>query len=908
LTPEQWQHVWSVFGQATDLAPSERSRWIESNLQDPELRAKVAELLADLASPEEAEKSEHGSAPGWHWLGKQIGRFELRAPIGRGGMGEVYRAFDPELHRDVAIKCIAPTNLGSTNAISDFLREARAASALNHPGIVTVYEVIRTEETLAIVMEFIDGDSLRKLVTPRQPFHQIALWGRQIAEALAASHARGIVHRDIKPENLIVRKDGYAKILDFGLAADRTVPPHQLPMGTVRYMSPEQGRAEELTGSSDVFSLGLVLYELATGVHPFGGPEGRDSTMTITQAIGMQPVPPPSSIAGTLPREFDELLKHMLAKHPTARPSASEVADRLAKLTDRKYVWRRPIWIAAGALSLFGSAIAAAWFATREPQPPASLTTAPFTSYQGWASEPEFSPDGSRIVFSWTGPDESNKDIYWKAIGEDTPHRLTSNPADEFDPAYSPDGNWIAFVRHSPAEESSTVLIIPAQGGPERMVGEIAGPGYSKGLTWWPDGQSLLIRDAIEFNGVLVRLFLNDGRKVPYTSPPLSQTDGVPRISPDGTRTAFVRYHTDSAEVCWTELNGGAIHCIAREPAIRGIAWQRTGKFIYYSGASALWRVGLSDRRSDRPVKIADGAFSSLAADRSRGILAYCRTVSDSNIWIMGRHGENPRRFIASSSDDSEPAWSPDGSRILIRSDRSGTVELYTYNADGSGAHQITHFGASLSSARWSPDGVWVTFEGNRAIVDSDVKYHNIYVAASSGGPFRRITNDSFNFAGPAWSPDGTEIYFVEDGVPHITQKAPFAGGPSVDIAGEMTDVEISRDNKFFYYTKYTGSPGIWRRPVSGGPEVQLPGTSGVHLYRYWDLTNRGIFFVDGTPQPALKYLDFRNNRIEVIATLPGKMLLSTRGLSVSPDERSILYSLNDVALSDILLITNLND
>ena len=757
-------------------------------------------------------------------------------------------------------------------------------------------------------MELVDGEPLRKFSNRPQPLDKIARWGNQIAEALASTHAQGIIHRDIKPENLIVRKDGYAKILDFGLAADRTVPTHELPMGTVRYMSPEQGRAKDLTTASDVFSLGLVLYELATGVHPFGGSDGCDTTMTITHAIAIASVRPPSRNAGEPSRDFDRLVIQMLAKDPKARPPASEVADRLAKLVHPKHGLRNPLWIATGLLILLGGAIASAWFADRGPQPPASLQTEPFTSYEGWASEPGFSPDGSRIVFSWTGPDESHKNIYWKAVGEDAPHRLTSTPADEFDPAYSPDGNWIAFVRHSPAEESSKVLIAPAQGGPARVVGEVAGPGYSKGLTWWPDGRSLLIRDAIDFNGVLVRMFLNDGRKVPYTSPPLSQTDGMPRISPDGARTAFVRYHTDSAEVCWMDLNGGATHCIARDPAIRGIAWQRTGKFIYYSGASALWRVSLSDRRRDRLVKIADGVFSYLAADRSRGTLAYCRTVSDSNIWIMGRHGENPRRFIASSGDDSEPAWSPDGSHILIRSDRSGTSELYTYNADGSGARQITHFGAYVSSARWSPDGVWITFEGNRASVDPGVKYHNIYVVASSGGPFRRITNDSFNFAGPAWSPRGTEIYFVEDGVPHITRKSPFGGGSVETISEEMSDLEISRDNKFFYYTKYTGSPGIWRRPVSGGPEVQLPGTSGVHVTRYWDLTKRGIFFVDSTPQPALKHLDFRSNRIEVVATLPGKMLLPTRGLSVSPDEQSILYTLNDVALSDILLITNLKD
>jgi serine/threonine protein kinase len=157
---------------------------------------------------------------------------------------------------------------------------------LNHPGIVTVYEVIRSKDTVAIVMELVEGDPLRNLTGSPQPLEKIASWGELIAEGLAASHARGIIHRDIKPENLILRSDGYIKILDFGLATDPSVEVGTLPMGTLRYMSPEQTRGAELTTATDVFSLGIVLYELATGVHPFAsGAENGNSTLTVAQAI-----------------------------------------------------------------------------------------------------------------------------------------------------------------------------------------------------------------------------------------------------------------------------------------------------------------------------------------------------------------------------------------------------------------------------------------------------------------------------------------------------------------------------------------------------------------------------------------------------------------------------------------------
>jgi Tol biopolymer transport system component len=557
--------------------------------------------------------------------------------------------------------------------------------------------------------------------------------------------------------------------------------------------------------------------------------------------------------------------------------------------------------------------IAAVWFNFRVPwQPPRSLDIVPFARYQGSVTEPDFSPDGSRIVFAWTGPDGPNRSIYWKTIGEDAPHRLTSTAGDDFEPAYSRDGKWIAFARVSPGRENTQVIVVPAQGGTERVVGNVAAPGFSKGLTWWPDGQSLLLRDEVSLNGSIVRLFLKDGRKTPFTFPrfgrQFSQADGIPKLSPDGARVGFIRYNIDSAEVCWTLLADSTLHCVGREPSISGLAWDRTGKFLYYAGSSALRRVGLFDGRDDRAIKIADGSFAWLASDPKHGNLAFTRTINDVNVWTTGLHGEHPQRLIASSGEDSEPDWSPDGSRLLVRSNRSGSLELYTFNADGTGERQITHFGAGgVFGARWSPDGEWIAFDGNRSNVDPGIKHHNIYVVPSSGGDFRQITDDSFNFLQPAWSRDGKYVYFVECDVPHITKKVPLAGGPSVYVGEEMDDLEISRDDKFFYYTRGTGVTGIWRRPVSGGPEIRLPGTEEVHYHRYWDATDDGVFFVIG-PQLAPRYLDFKKNRIEMIAPPPSRSLPLSRGLSVSPDRRLIAYSLNDVALSDILLITNLKE
>lgn len=917
MNREFWRRSWQVYDQACLLPSGSRRAFVQSELDDPDMRNEVLAMIDELECPEEPPEPSDLStffspqAPSAVSLeaGDAVGRFTITGRIGRGGIGEVYLARDPLLERDVAIKILFPRgDTDDERAADRVVQEARAASALNHPNIVTVYEVVHLDRGAAIVMEFIQGRPLRSLCGTPAPLNRMAHWFVQIADALAAAHEAGIVHRDIKPENIMVRPDDYVKILDFGLATNRFAPVHALPMGTVRYMSPEQGRAAELTSASDIFSLAVVLYELATGVHPFAGREGGDSTMTITQAVAVETARRPSKIARALPANFDRLIEQMLAKDPAARPTAREVANRLQKMVRRKRRWAARVGALAGTLALGASIAAISLFHDREPQPPSSLRTAPFTTYEGSATEPNFSPDGTRIVFSWTGPDQSNADIYWKAIGEETPHRLTTDSADDVTPVYSPDGKWIAFMRQSTADASTEVVIVPAGGGQERIIGRVDPLWGYRGLAWWPDGKSLLVRDDVNSHATVSRLFLQDGHKVRFTSPPDSQADGLPKVSPDGSRVAFARYHADGTDVCWTAIGGGIAHCVERAARVLGIAWSHSGEYIYYADVSALWRVGLSGSGRDRRVKIADGVFNGLAADRIGKRLAYCRTVSDANIWRVGREGKNNRRYIASSGEDSDLAWSPDGRHIVMRSNRSGSYELYTYNADGTGERQITHFGAHLGSPQWSPDGAWLAFDGNRAPIDPTLKHHNIYVMPSAGGPFRRITDDRYDVERPQWSADGKWIYYLQDSAPPETRKVPFGGGASVHVGGAMGDLRISSDDKFFYYTREDGARGVWRRPVAGGPESLVPGTEGVYLYRYWDLTDSGIFFVDGLPHPTLRYASFGGNRLETIATLPNELFFGPRGLAVSPDGRTILCVLNDVTLSNIMLITNLKD
>jgi serine/threonine protein kinase len=262
-----------------DHSPEEVQEFLDA--ADPSVRDALMELMRHNEGADNLDR-----------IGQRVGRYVLTGRLGEGGMGEVYAARDSELGRFVAVKILAPPN-GSSSPVDRFIQEAKAASALNHPNIVTIHEVIQSSSRLAIVMELVDGISLRQLCGSPLPTDRILHLGEQMARALAAAHARGIIHCDIKPENLMVRPDGFVKIMDFGLARDLSsiTSTTVLPAGTLRYMSPEQSRGEAPSRASDVFSLGIVLYELAAGIHPFE----RGSIFETLQALNADPPPVPSS-------------------------------------------------------------------------------------------------------------------------------------------------------------------------------------------------------------------------------------------------------------------------------------------------------------------------------------------------------------------------------------------------------------------------------------------------------------------------------------------------------------------------------------------------------------------------------------------------------------------------------------
>ncbi len=350
MGPDRWKRIEQLYHDALDREERDRSTFVrESCGTDTALLQEVESLLAHARGTDGfmedpaidvASRAFAPDQPGRTWTlaaGTRLGPYTVVAALGAGGMGEVYRARDERLGRDVAIKVLTSNVTRDDAAVEHFSREARAASALNHPNIVTIYEIAAAPHVgRFIAMELIHGSTLRSLIPRPFALDAFARIGSQLAKALAVAHVAGIVHRDVKPENVMVREDGYVKLLDFGLARlvaqdahdDAAIETRRVPLGTLGYASPEQICGERVTAATDIFSLGVLLYELATGQRPFAAV----SKTALMQAVVVNHAQPPSHLIPAIPRTVDALVLQMLEKDARNRPGASEVDTALAEL------------------------------------------------------------------------------------------------------------------------------------------------------------------------------------------------------------------------------------------------------------------------------------------------------------------------------------------------------------------------------------------------------------------------------------------------------------------------------------------------------------------------------------------------------------------------------------------------
>jgi eukaryotic-like serine/threonine-protein kinase len=885
--------------------------------------------------------------------GAMLAHYRVVSRLGAGGMGEVYLAHDTRLERTVALKILPAEVAADPERMRRFEQEAKAAAALNHPNVAHIYEIGEDEGVRFLAMEYVEGQTLSDLIRDRQlDVRAILDISIQVTDALEEAHSRGITHRDVKPANIMLTSRSRAKVLDFGLAKMHLPKAHVITasaptqtfvqaatdsgtvVGTVQYMSPEQALGAALDHRSDIFSLGAVMYEMATGSPAFPG----SSPAAVYDGILNRTPAPPHQKNPDLPEELERIIYKALEKECDLRyqtvadlradlkrvrrdiESGMKSAARAAATPRRP--WTEPVLLVSAVLAvLVGVAI---FFVQQRHSgtPEATLQAIPLTSYPGSESQPSFSPDGNQVAFAWNGETETDWDIYVKVVAAGTPLRLTSNPAADYSPAWSPDGRHIAFLRQS--DSGSAFYLIPALGGLEQKLSDASSDRSGLDtpyLAWSPDGRTLAIadKDSPQEPSSIFLMAVDSGRRWKLTSPEKkSPGDSSPVFSPDGKRLAFVRTASLAVQDIYVmSLEGGGqpTRLTFDNRRVMGLVWNPVdGKLIFSSsraGNSRLWRISPRGGEPERlPGGIGENA-SFLAISRKGDRLAYTRSVVDTNIWrypMPGKAapGETPVRLISSTRHEQGPKYSPDGQRIVFASNRSGSQEIWVSDRNGVNSNQLTSFdGPPTGSPYWSPDGQFIAFD-SRPGGNPD-----IYIVGAGGGVPRRLTSDSSQDIVPSWSRDGRWVYFASNrtGTFEVWKVSP-GGGPAVQVtrAGGFHAIE-SPDGRYIYYTRAPGAPGLWRLPVDGGDEEPVIEGLRAGFWSYWAIVNEGVYFLDRQEVPKegihyyLRFFELKTRKDRLITELPKRPFNS--GLDISPDGRSFLYTQVDQSDTDIMLVDN---
>jgi serine/threonine protein kinase len=792
MLPERWQEIEKLYHSALELSPEDRQRYLESACADDEaLRREVESLLAsdDLAAgfletKEPQIKKEAAEAP--IPAGAQIGPYKILEFLRAGGMGEVYRGRDTRLGRTVAIKFL-PTAIASDAVASErFQREARAASALNHPHICTVYDVGGSEGRPFIVMEFLEGGSLRDRIAGKPvaipDLLNIAI---QICEGLQAAHTKGIVHRDIKPANISVSTAGEIKILDFGVAkvgwehgaevsalaagsenaVTKTLIKLTKPgtlMGTLAYLSPEQARGEEVDARTDIFSLGGVMYEMATGRQPFHG----ETTAELLNAILTGHPPRPSESNAAVSKSLERIIEKALAKQRSARyQSAEELAGDLRALTRSP---RRSL-IAASVLALIAGLVWLVWLITQPGPGPKPTAFMQLTDSPGEEVYPSLAPDGKSFVYQSRAP--RKWEIYLKRVGGQNPVSLTKHSGyDDTQPAISPDGEHVAF--HSD-RDGGGIFVMGLTGENMRRLTKF---GYNP--AWSPDGKEIVCstesfirpEERYSFSAKLFRVNVATGetRAIPGIDDALQ-----PTWSPHGYRIAYWNSPKGSRNI-WTVASIGGIPVPVTDDLALDWSpvWSPDGRYLYFSsdrgGSMNLWRVRI-DETSGKPLTAPEpfttpAQSSGLMSFSRDGLhMAYAAQARDLNLYKVGfdpsseaSSGE-PVPVTQGSKPLADPDFSPDGQWIVFNSHLT-PQNLFVVRSDGTGLRQITEGEQMDRCSRWSPDGKQIVFFSNRT------GRWQAYTIQPDGSSLEPRTNDAAGALFPKWSSDGKRLLYVTNG------------------------------------------------------------------------------------------------------------------------------------------------
>ncbi len=831
MKPERWQRIERIYHAALERDADERAAFLKEACEDDATLCSEVEML--IAANEQAggfmvapaleakdTAAEKPEASTRIQVGQELSHYKILSRVGAGGMGEVFLAQDKILERRVALKLLPVQFTQDAGRLQRFVREARAASALNHPNIITIYEIgeVATAEgdLHFIVAEFIEGETLRtRTVDEEKRLRESLDIAIQIASALDAAHKAGIVHRDIKPENVMVRPDGLVKVLDFGLAKLISRPASNVDteartmiegvktmpgiiLGTLRYMSPEQARGREVDARSDIFSLGIVLYEMLTGQPLFAGETSAD----VIAAIIHKEAPPLAEYVSEVPAELERILQKALAKDREQRyqnvrdlqidlqsvkeselsahltPSApvtkeNQAAQTSSTLEVPRFSLRQLLVALPVVLLLVG---AIWWLVTRgnqlETVSPASLKTVGVVSWQSAPGEVysvgSFSPDAQMIAF--TSTESGSKNIWIKQTTSDNRVQITKDDFRNAYPVWSPDGQDLAFF--SLRGNQHGIWRIRYLGGDLKEITRLDDGNVR--LRSWSKSNKIYF----ESKKNLFALDVESKQANQLTSFDASkQNISAINISPDEKQIAHVSLDETGSSRLWVmPAEGGSAAQVANDKSgIRNPVWHTDGKRVLYSASvDGIYQVFVAYTDGRTPAQITFGDRDAFALDVSADgtKILYGSSKEESDVW--GVDVEKAEEFRVASDIDSElwPDVSFDGKTIafqairnLSQGDKIASGSILTKPFDGTG--QPFEIVTNGYLPKWSPDGkhlAFMRFSGETA---------NLYSVKATGGEEKQITTGGMtpveNTVLPynrlqasyySWSPDSSRIAY----------------------------------------------------------------------------------------------------------------------------------------------------
>ena len=768
--------------------------------------------------------------------GARLGPFQVADLLGAGGMGAVYRAYDPRLQRHVAIKVLAPGFGDDPDRLRRFEQEALAVARLAHPNILAVHDVGTHEGSPYIVTELLEGETLRHAINGRQlPARKAIDYATQIARGLAAAHERDIVHRDIKPENLFLTREGRIKILDFGVAkltdagasagvSALTLTAHGLgPIGTAAYMSPEQARGDRTDFRSDLFSLGIVLYEMLSGVSPF-----RRGTAAETMTAILREEPPALADSAASPPALGRVLQHCLEKNPADRfQTAQDLVFALESIAVTGPVFaaprRRkfPAWATALAILSAVALIAGAAYvigrrigAGDGPRDAISGVHR-LTEFPGLEGFPAIAPDSKSIAFSARAG--GAEQIFVRLVAGGTPLQITRDPVDHELPRWSPDSSSLVyFSPAAPGDIQGTIWQIPALGGaPRRVIDSVGGGDVGAGgriaAFRLADKQIELITASADGSDARMVARFTEAVYFKY-----------PRWSPDGKWIAYQRGDGVRWDIFAVEAAGGTPRQLTHENGqIHGLAWLPDSSGIVYSSSRAttmayLPTLGLWEQRlaGGEPRRLAVADLSYLHPDIHRdGAIVASRLQSRFDLWrypVGGDAVDNVRRAVRVTHQTGQvqtPTIGLSDQEVAYLSDSGGHANLWITHAGSGELRQVTYErdpAVAMGVPVWSPDGKWIAFVSSRG--NTGLGF-GVWLVKPDGGNLRSVARRGL---GVAWSRDAQWIYYSEAGVAY---KVPVDGGTAVRVReGPARNViGFAGDTMYFMVdrTLTDGSPGF---------------------------------------------------------------------------------------------------